>query len=379
MDLSNETSFPAAVARAQLLYKDLMLATVVLKATFEIGRSGEVRAAAEQIPISEPDVDTPYGTLDGDFVPVKPACDLAVFGSAHACPAGSTASVLEVAVEVGAFARSLRVSGDRHWKRSVWGLEPSEPAPFASMPLSYDRAYGGAALHVGKVKAPYHDNPLGRGYVHLKEHVDGSPLPNVEEGDQLVTSWEDRPLPAGLASLPRHSALRGTRGMVVDFEAQTTKLRPEAFSFAHPRMSLPAYPSGERMTLRGMHPGGVLSFVLPPLSYHLEVKLGRSAHQLPLVPDTLCVFPGEERFFVVARRAFVYQYLRRRRRTIRIVAEQRADSPGLTSIRAQRCSPVQTVEIGPDAPHVMPLPFDMLLELNPLTDLFENLPLCPSG
>ncbi len=55
MELTNDSGYPATLARAQLLYRDLMLATVVVKASFEVAADGVVRPvdAEAQLPVSD--------------------------------------------------------------------------------------------------------------------------------------------------------------------------------------------------------------------------------------------------------------------------------------------------------------------------------------
>lgn len=91
MNFVNDSGFPATIARAQLLYRDLMLATVVMKASFEVNEDGLVTPVAPeaQLPVSEADVETPLGTIDGDVVPIKPACDVALLGHARRCQLGA--------------------------------------------------------------------------------------------------------------------------------------------------------------------------------------------------------------------------------------------------------------------------------------------------
>lgn len=95
MDFVNETGFAASIARVQLLYKDFLMATVVVKCTFDVGPDGEARPAAEQIAVSEADVEDELGTIDGDIVPLKSCCDVAVLGNAYA-PEGAPATAVQV-------------------------------------------------------------------------------------------------------------------------------------------------------------------------------------------------------------------------------------------------------------------------------------------
>ena len=111
-----------------------------------------------------------------------------------------------------------------------------------------------------------------------------------------------------------------------------------------------------------------------------EVTLGTARYQLPLVPDTLCILPDYNRFFVVARRALVYQFLPERERSITVTAGPISEVDRAPStIQAERASTTPALTLEPVSTDMLPLPFDELLQLYPLTDLIEALPLCLSG
>jgi hypothetical protein len=249
------------------------------------------------------------------------------------------------------------------------------------MPVTYDRAFGGSARHSGKIVVPFANNPNGRGYVLQQGDVAGTSLPNIEEIDQRITSWEQQPLPAGLAPMPRQSPLRGQRGIVADVEARTIKLEPAAFCCAHPRMLLPAYPGGAVLELTNMHRSGPWMFALPEVRLHVQVALGRATYFLALTPDTLCLLPEQDQFFVLARRALIYHFVPERCRSITVgVANDQSLDREVTSIQEIRRMPSPTIPILPDDDGEEPcLPFDMLLEMYPLTEITERLPVCPSG
>lgn len=378
MDFVNETGFAASIARVQLLYKDLLMATVVVKCTFDVGPDGEVRPAAEQLAVSEPDVEDELGTLDGDIVPIKSCCDVAVLGKVYA-PGGAAATAVQVDLRVGELQRKLMVYGDRRWEREGAGVRPSAPEPFSSMPLTYERAFGGSAIWYGKMAGPFADNAKGRGYLKRAEDVEGTLLPNIEEVDQLIRSWEDTPLPAAFAPLPRGSALRGIRGVVVDMEAQTTRLEPAFFSFAHPRMQMASYPAESAVELRGMRPEGLWSFRLPEVALSVDVDLGGARYTLPMMPDTLVMLPEQRRFYVVARRALVYQFVARRERRIRVLAGRSEDATSIPlTIHAARIDPRSGLQVLPEDDDLL-IPFDVLLCSDPMVELTESLPLCLSA
>src|SRR5690348_6024581 len=96
----NTTSISASMVRTGLLYQGLTLATVVAKASYEVDADGTARLLPEQLPTNEGDVETPFGAVDGDVVPVKDLCDIAVMGNAYA-PGGRPTPMMEVSVSLG--------------------------------------------------------------------------------------------------------------------------------------------------------------------------------------------------------------------------------------------------------------------------------------
>lgn len=382
MELINNTPFAVHLARTQTLYRDLMMAIVVIKASYEITPEGVPQQAQEQLPVSEEDVTTALGSIDGDVAPVKQGCDLVVLGHAHT-PSGRPARQHRVEVRLGSWRRQLLVLGDRVWCKRGGLLVASEPEPFVQMPLTYDRAFGGVAS-AGPFETAHSDNPHGIGYVHLPEQAEGKPLPNLEELDQRITRWSDRPLPAGVAPLPRHSAMRVARGARADVEEGVTRVLPGLFSMAHPRMLLDEYPARQRLDLEGMRPEGAWGFALPDLPVWLDVALGERVAQLPAAVDTLCVFPDYARFFLVARRAFIYRILPRRQRNITVRTGALPPATRLETLAT--LATAATSLRGTSVPSVLEpaatnsiVPFELLRELNPMTEIVESLPLCPSG
>ena len=378
MQLVNQAEFPAELFRAQLFYRDLLMATVVVKAAFEV-RNGIVVPAEEQLAVSEADIETPYGSVDGDAVPIKQGCDLAVLGHAIV-PGGRAVRSMSVTVRIGGFSQQLRVLGDRAWVPAGEGHRITDPVPFNVMPLDYTRAYGGWAHHTDELGGPYPENPDGCGFVVRKTNVAGTRLPNLEDPAEPITQWQQRPTPVALIPPPRQSGLRGGRGINVDMESQRISYRPLAFNFAHPKLLLDAYPGGEQVDIEGMSESGRWRFTLPPLSFGARVRLGSREHDLALIPDTLCLLPRHQRLYVVARRALVYQFLPERERSITVfrAPEPVRDTPTST-ISRERASASPSVVIEPDNPDELPLPLEELIANYPLSSIIDSLPLCASG
>ena len=101
---------------------------------------------------------------------------------------------------------------------------------------------------------------------------------------------------------------------------------------------------------------------------------------MPLEVDTLCMLPDYNRFFLLARRAFVYQFLPERLRSVHVLAGPVSSVSKLTTIAEQLLQGAPIVRIEPQIKEEeSPLSFETLREMNPLTQLVEGLPLCPSG
>lgn len=379
MEFVNHTEFPADLVRAHLFYRDLTMAIAVLKCSFSVRADGTVQPDDEQLAVFEGDVETSYGTVNGDIVPIKTGCDVSLLGPA-VVPTRQHAESMDVSVKIGDFSSGLKVFGDRVWQRTASGFRASRPIPFTHMPLQYERSYGGFALHLDELGGELPENPGGRGFVVAEEHVEGTSLPNIEDPNALIHRWTDRPLPVGFAPLARRSSLRGLRGLTVDVEAQTTALHPEAFLSCHPKLHLPAYPTGGVVEVVGMtDTPGPWRFLLPDLRFDVQVDLGGAHYVLPMVTDTLCLLPRHNRLFVVARRAFVYEFKPERTRSTRIVATEREGitSP-TTTIAAELTSENPRVPILSQEVDALPFPLDQLRALYPMTGIIDDLPLCAS-
>jgi uncharacterized protein YjbI with pentapeptide repeats len=231
--------------------------TVVVRAVFRL-TPGEPLAAIEspvdQGPLSgdlyADDDDERAGALlhASDFADFKLKTDLLLRGSCHPGE-GRSARVCTARFAVGAWAKSLRVFGRRVWTERV-GDPISEPAPFVSMPLTYDNAFGGPE---------YAKNPVGKGYRTAE-------LPNVEDPAALVRSRRDTPEPASFGPLspgwPQRSGKVGA-----DYGKKWKKTRApfysadfdwSYFNAAPPDQQLDGYLAGdEPLVFEYLHPDAI--------------------------------------------------------------------------------------------------------------------------
>jgi uncharacterized protein YjbI with pentapeptide repeats len=173
--------------------------TIVVKGTFDLVADGPARLRDEgEFPTGDLHVDDDpnkslrYGSDLGIF---KPNADVVLTGTAYAPPsAGGATQAMQVAFQFGAagkgFVRRAAVLGDRHWQKALLAVAPTDPEPFATMPLTWERAFGGPGFDA---------NPTGRGH---KAHAgaDGiAHLPNLEDPSHLVRSPGDSAAPACFA------------------------------------------------------------------------------------------------------------------------------------------------------------------------------------
>ncbi len=215
-------------------------AGLVMKRTYVFQDGGGCDYAGDdrQEPVS--DAEIPYEELPPPHIsPIRTDCDLFAFryktdlviqGTAYTYFGG--VPMTHVTVRLGGFERTIRVYGEREASRGPEGaLHFSDPQPFDSIPVRYDRAYGGVDTvglrrdppplmlqELAKVvkelpldtDTPYHygRNPCGRGFLIQddEESLAAVRVPNLEFPHDPITperlaagtigGWVDAPLPA---------------------------------------------------------------------------------------------------------------------------------------------------------------------------------------
>lgn len=310
LQLNNETPFEAE--RAVLLDKDGQhVWVVILKATFTLALDGSLTLAEEQEPVCESPMyrgDPGASSLvrDCEVVVDHPGTDIILNGSAHA-PSQQEVRELEVSLQVGSLRKCLRALGNRHWERGLFGLRSTRPQPFTALPIVYELAYGGRAPD----GSPEHfdpRNPVGKGFA-LQAPEDGHPLPNVEDPRHLITSWRDRPLPAGFGAIaswwsPRHEHA-GTFDQA--WQDQRMPLWPTDYN---PRYHCSAQPEltsneplwmGERVQLRNLTPSSLLEFNLPKVYPVIDAEIGRARQRQKTQLDRVIIEPDDHKLILVWR------------------------------------------------------------------------------
>ncbi len=323
MELTNIHPVPALLSVSAVPgYPHGRAGMIVAKATFRDVAGVPTLETQQPAPILVKDTPTPFGDLPrDDTLRADLAFEVILLGQAHA-PGGRPTTRMTVALSVGAVRHELQVSGDRAWENGFFSHRPGPAAPFTTMPLTWARAFGGAAS-VEIDRESFIDvcdarNPLGRGF-DPAPHAKGlaaklkSPkpyprfdparhLPNVEHPGQAIHGWDDQPEPACWATVPTTSAIHGQRMPVAP---STPKAGPGLFHRAHPDWVLPRIPQARTtVTVEGATPDGRWSFALPALQIVLDVLAeGREQH-VEAVPQLLVLFPEERTFHLVFRGFF---------------------------------------------------------------------------
>lgn len=315
MDLLNATPMPAAYTQG--LDKDAReFLVIVVKGTFGFPPAGkEPELLDEQVPLimadtftGEPGFSAPV--YEADFAPVKRRCDVLLLGSAHA-PDGKPAFSVPVGFRVGALTKRFNVVGDRLWECPGVAVSPGHPKPFLVMPISYDRAFGGAdtADPDPQEHSAYRPNPVGRGYRRRFIAIDGAPMPNTEEIGQPVTSPNGsyRPMafgPVGRGWEPR-CRLAGTYDQNwVDnvFPFLPADFDEAYYQAAPPDQQLPYLQGGEEVQLGNLTPEGRTFFRIPRIDMLVVFFPMKGPKEETLaVIDTLVIEPDLRRFTLTWR------------------------------------------------------------------------------
>jgi hypothetical protein len=323
--------------------------SALVKRTYDIV-PGKVctRAAADKklVPADVPYDDPMNSTVkfESDFVPFKLATDVVLMGKAYA-PAGLPVATLTASLGIGQYRKDLLVIGDRVARYND-GKVPifTEPRPFETMDLRYERAYGGVDIYSQpKMQCVYPRNHLGRGYAvaNIQRSVEKLPLPNLEDPANPLTpeklcagkfnDWERQPIPQGFGWTmktwhPRSSyagVLPADRPLEQELRKAYATLLPvparkvyeehplpdmdfRFFNGASPGLVFPFLSGAETVNLVNLDPSGRLSFQLPGGRPKIGIDLGQGVHEPQVVLHTIMIRMDERQVDLVWRAAAPY-------------------------------------------------------------------------
>jgi len=303
MDLVNHTPFPAFLWTA-IADDDRLMASLVARVTFDV-RNGELRPSAQQLwQVSPAPWKSPYGPMEADDIFYKDGVDLFLFGHARAT-GGKEATQVEVSIELGDFRRRILVFGNRVWERRGQRLGPSEPEPFLAVRLSAENSFGGKTSWDG-LELPFPNNVAGKGYYLEEAEALGKALPNIEDPEQLIVNWGDRPDPVGVWPCPMANGKRLQLGVEFDEDGMLRKLRPRLFNAAFPEMVVDRVQPGDCCRLVGVSESGPLTFRIPHFELRIQLTFDDEIIQKPLAIDQIGIEADEHRVFITYRYPFLY-------------------------------------------------------------------------
>lgn len=285
--LHNLTPF-SATTLPSLGFDDQQLMVVVVAGCFHMPQPHEpsssgLSVAQEQrpVPLADEYRGTPGASsllLEGQNTHIRAGTDIYIEGHAWA-PHGRPCVSSVVGVSVGPCQRGAVVFGDRVWRDSMMGMTPSSPQPFTSLPLIYERCFGGSPAGAsGSIAVASDYNPVGRGLFVRERDALGELLPNFEDPNALISSTTDCPRPAGFGPVARHWRPRRDYGGTYDeaWQQNRAPLWPKDVDLRLMNAAAPglvAHPGltgGEPVRLVGLHPDRPIEFSLPRI--HLQAK-----------------------------------------------------------------------------------------------------------
>jgi hypothetical protein len=322
---------------------------VLVKRTYDIVRGGRcTRAEADKKLIPG---DLHYGDpmsstvkFESDFVPFKLATDVVLNGEARA-PHGQRVTTLTVSLSIGPHRKDLLIIGDRV-ARYNGRRDPifTDPQPFETMDLRYERAYGGVDIYSEpKMQYVYPRNHLGCGFAieNIQPSVENLPLPNIEDPTNRLTpqrlcvgqfkDWERQPVPQGFGWTlkmwhPRSSyagVLPADRPVEQELRKSYAILVPPAqrklyeenplpsmdfrfFNGASPGLAVPFLSADESVELSNLDPQGRTQFQLPGERPRIGLDIGGEVQEPAVVLHTVMIRTDDRQLDLVWRGAVAY-------------------------------------------------------------------------
>lgn len=285
--------------------------TVCIKGTYRFDMQGHLKLHESQEPVAlYPTYSGEPGQSsllrDGEVVVDHPGTAVTLNASAHA-PGGRATPTVEVGVVVGRLQHRLRVVGDRSWQRGRRGRwEHSDARPFVTLPICYERAFGGADPATGIALA---SNPVGTGHTRSVHHAAGLPLPNIEFIDAPPPQPDSAMLPAGFGAIaPGWSPRRELAGTAdEEWAATRAPLWPADWSPWHHNAAPPALQSahklkgGEPVTLTHLASISPLTFSLPRVFFDVRTRIGGRFVANEVGLDRVIIEPDQQRLVMVWR------------------------------------------------------------------------------
>jgi len=269
---------------------------VVVKATYDITETGTLKQSAKPIvPLHAAEYYGDPGAssirYEADLAAMKPGTDIYLNAIAYA-PKGKPCKKVAVSFRIGQLYKELLVYGERVWRRTIfWGVKPSSSKPFETMPITYERAFGGfdhADPNPKKHRIDFR-NPVGTGVAFKKSSLIGKPAPSVvDPNGKMGKGW-----PAGFGAVAGFWSPR--KELTGTYDQKWMEKRQPLLPLDYNPKFLLCSPldqqvggylqGGEQVELMNLTPSGRVRFTLPKESFSFETYFGakRKEHLSELV------------------------------------------------------------------------------------------------
>jgi len=282
------------------------LVAPIVKATFDISDSGQLKFSKNQIPVNfdgeyYDDPENSSYVFEPEAAYVKPGTDVVVIGDAVSRKGAVTHLLVEI--KIGDLYKKLGIFGNRYWLKQSVGYVVSEIEPFEHMPLVYENAFGGWDRRHQDPNMHGFDarNTVGKGFYRGDiDYVSGidMPLPNIENPDDLISSIKDQPAPVGCGFTLPHWMPRAKLAGTYDssWEIDRNPLLPKDFdrryfNAASGGLISEQYLTGkEAVSISNMTAGGILQFYLPGARPPVvEIEFADTYEEMRTVLDTVII------------------------------------------------------------------------------------------
>lgn len=308
--LNKQTNAAVEVVPSFHEYDGTYCAVVLVKERFKVDRRGRVaRTEDAEVRIADElwDPDAPDASsikYPSDLCQNKPSTDVIVVGEAIP-PGRQPVPQMQVELRAGPVHKILQVFGPRAWYDAVGRLALTKPEPFESMPIRWERAFGGADYETDPDR-PLEEprNPCGRGLVADPDELLGTEGPNIELPGDRVESQRSRPAPAGFGPIGRNFEPRRNYSGTFDelWMEERMPLLPLDFDQRFHQVAPPDQVTreplrgGETVEVTGMHAEGRVLFQLPRLRFFIGVRDLEGLTEHPPQIDTLLLEPNDRAF-----------------------------------------------------------------------------------
>ena len=153
----------------------------------------------------------------------------------------------------------------------------------------------------------------------LPEQAVDQPLPNLENPQQLIEKWDDRPDSVGTAPYSREWELRVMNGTEMDDSNPNNpvlkRMKPTLFNNAHPNLIVTdELTADDQVTITNTSPSGQIQFRLPAMQQHVHIRLGKRHLVFPMHLEQIAVFGDDQKVLLSYRCCYRYRMVPMERR-----------------------------------------------------------------